>query len=660
MSDTVKRRVKLPPEQQVMPDECINPSATFVEFSKVEIEQSIPARFEKIVRKHPDRLAIKMGDRALTYDELNKAANRIAWAILERCGEKSEPIALLFDHDIEVVYAILGVLKAGKFYIALDPSFPLHRLTYILEETECNWILTNERKSHLAWQLRGNTREMINIDELPSSLPFEDPKIAVSPDDPSTITYTSGSTGDPKGVIETHLCRLHDVMVLTNDPHHVCADDRLSLIHSVSFASGEVQLYRSLLNGAALLPFDLKSNSIDRLADWLRNEMITVCHLPVAIFSELAELLTHGPALPHLRIVHLSGSPITRKHFELYRQVFTSNSLLALHMGTTETLVISTAVIDAQFKFPKEGTLLGYPVPDKHIILLDDAGNEVGRDEVGEIAIKSRYLPRGYLRASQFDHDKIVSEPASSAERTYMTGDLGRMLSDGFLIRLGRKDHMVKIRGSRVHIGETERALAEHANVKNAGVVARDLESGEQSLVGYLVPFVAPPPTVKELKQFLRARLPDYMIPSIYMYLESFPLVNGKLDRTRLPLPELKRPDLAEFYVAPRSLTERLLERIWADVLGLDCVGIHDNFFDLGRHSLAASRIITRVIQTLRLELPIKALFDSPTVAEMASIVAQNHAKQANEEEIAQILREVEVVTEEEARQLVAEATVKG
>ena len=203
---------------------------------------------------------------------------------------------------------------------------------------------------------------------------------------------------------------------------------------------------------------------------------------------------------------------------------------------------------------------------------------------------------------------------------------------------------MVKIRGYRVNIGETERALAEHADVKHAGVVARDLGSGEQSLVGYLVSLVVPPPTVNELNQFLRARLPDYMIPSIYMYLESFPLVNGKLDRTRLPLPELKRPQLAETYVAPRSLTERILERIWADVLGLDCVGIHDNFFDLGGHSLAASQVIARVIQTLQLELPIKALFDSPTVAEMASIVAQNQATQASEDELAQMLREVEAV----------------
>ena len=659
MSDSLEQGFQLPSEQQSIRDNCFHPSGTFVEFPKEEIEQSIPARFEKIARKYPDRLAIRIGDRELTYDELNKAANRIAWAILERCGEKTESIALLFDHGIDVVCAILGALKAGKSYVALDISFPLQRLAYIIGETKCSWILANERRLHLVQQLRGNTREMINLEDLPSSLPFEDPKISVSPDDPFTITYTSGSTGDPKGVIETHLCRLHSVMVFTNDPHYICADDRLSLIHSVSFASGEVQLYRSLLNGAALLPFDLRSNSIDRLADWLRNEKITVCHLPVAIFCELAELLTKRPAFPDLRMIHLSGSPITRKHFELYRQVF-ADSLLALHMGSTETLVISTAVIDAKFKFPKEGTLLGYPVTDKYISLLDDAGKEVGCDEAGEIAVRSRYLPRGYLKVSQLDHDKIVSEPAGGEERTYMTGDLGRILPDGFLIHLGRRDHMVKIRGYRVNIGETERALAEHADVKHAGVVARDLGSGEQSLVGYLVSLAVPPPTVNELNQFLRARLPDYMIPSIYMYLESFPLVNGKLDRTRLPLPELKRPQLAETYVAPRSLTERILERIWADVLGLDCVGIHDNFFDLGGHSLAASQVIARVIQTLQLELPIKALFDSPTVAEMASIVAQNQATQASEDELAQMLREVEAVTEEEARQLVAKETVKG
>jgi amino acid adenylation domain-containing protein len=654
MNDTQRQRFQLPAEQQAIRDKCFHPSGTFVEFPIEDVETSIPARFEKIVGMCPDRLAIKMGNRALTYDELNKAANRIAWAILERCGERREPIALLFAHDIEVVCAILGVLKAGKFYIALDPSVPLQRLAYILDETECSWILTNERKLHLVRQLLGDTRGMINIDELPSSLPFEEPKIAVSPDDLSTITYTSGSTGNPKGVIETHRCRLHNVMVFTNDPHHICADDRLSLIHSVSFASGEIQLYRALLNGAALLPFDLRFDGIERLASWLREEKITVCHLPVAVFSELANLLTHDCSFPDLRIVHLSGSPITRKHFELYKQVFASGSLLALHMGSTETLVICTAVVDAKFKFPKEGTLAGYPAPDKHVVLLDDAGKEAGRDEVGEIAVKSRYMPRGYWRVSQPDRYRYLPDLAGGAEQIYMTGDLGRMLPDGFMIHLGRKDHMVKIRGYRVNIGEAERVLAEHSKVKNAAVIARDLGSGEKSLIGYLVPLAPPPPTVSEINHFLRTRIPDYMIPSIYVFLDSLPLVNGKLDRTRLPVPELKRPQLAERYVAPGNLIERMLERIWAEALGLDCVGIHDNFFDLGGHSLTTTRVVSQVIRQFRFELPIKALFQSPTVAEMAAIIMQKETKWASEDALNRMLSEVEAMTEEEAQKQLA------
>ena len=658
MGDSLNNGFRLPPEQQAILDKCFHPSGTFVEFPIEDVETSIPARFEKIVRMYPDRLAIKKGNRALTYDQLNKEANRIAWAILESCGKRSEPIALLFDHDIEVVCAILGVLKAGKFYIALDPSAPLQRLAYILDETECRWIVTHERKSYLVRQLRGNARATLNIDELPNSLPFEEPKIAVSPDDLSTITYTSGSTGNPKGVIETHRCRLHNVMVFTNGQNHISAADRLSLVHSVSFASGEIHLYGSLLNGAALFPFDLRSDGIKRLASWLREEKITVCHLSVAVFSELANLLTHDGSFPDLRIVHLSGSPITRKHFELYRQVFASDSFLGLHMGSTETLVISTAVVDAKFKFPNEGTLLGYPAPDKHVVLLDDAGKEVGRGEVGEIVVKSRYMPRGYWRRSQPERDRHFPDPAGGAERTHMTGDLGRILPDGFMIHLGRKDHMVKIRGYRVNIGEAESALAEFAKVKNAAVVARDLGRGEMSLVGYLVPHVSPSPTVNEINKFLRTRIPDYMIPSNYVFLDSLPLVNGKVDRARLPVPELKRPQLAEPYVAPGSLNERMLERIWAEALGLDCVGIHDNFFDLGGHSLIATRVVSQVIRQFRFELPIKALFESPTVAEMAAIIMQNETKQASEDALDRMLNEVEAMTEEEAQQLVAKETV--
>jgi amino acid adenylation domain-containing protein len=640
--------VNLPPEQEAIRAKCFHPTGTFVEFKKEEVEQSIPERFEKIVRKYPDRLAVKMGDRSLTYDAFNQAANRIARAILAKRGPGSEPIALLFEHGVDVILAIFGVLKAGKFYVAIDSTFPPERISYILEDSGAGLIATNSCTAELAQRLTNEARGLLNIDAIDDSGSSENLCLSISANDLRTIRYTSGSTGEPKGVIYRHKSLLYDL----RECYPVRVDDRLSLIHSVSFGSATTHLFQSLLNGASLFPFDIKSQGIHHFARRLSRERITMLHVPPAVFRQLAEFSSVQDKLPNLRLIRLSGAPITKLDFDLYKNSFCSTTLLEIRMGSTEARGIGRAVVDQTFAFPEEGTPAGHPYPGNKILLLDENGQEVGPGEMGEIAVKGRNLSEGYWRRPEHNGAKFSRDPKTAEGRIYLTGDLGRMLPDGFLIHLGRKDFMVKIRGYRVEVGEVERALHAHPQVKEAGVVAEERPPRERYLAAYVVPASSPGPTVDELRRFLKGTLPDYMIPSAFVFLDALPLTNGKLDRRALPKPDERRPELRQSYAPPQNESERILAEIWAEILSLDQVGIHDNFFDLGGHSLAATRVVSQVIKKFQLELPLQSLFQSPTVAEMATVINEYREKRLTEEELERILTELELMSEEEAKKL--------
>jgi amino acid adenylation domain-containing protein len=616
-------RSDLPPEKESIQAKCFHPTEVFVEFKKEEIEQSIPDRFERIVQLYPHRLAVKAGDRSLTYDALNRAANRIARAILAKRGTGSEPIALLFEHGIDAITAIFGVLKAGKFYVALDSSFPPERINYILKDSEAPLILTNSRNWSLCEKLTSDTRALLNIDECVDSFSYENLGLTVSLDDFARLRYTSGSTGQPKGAVKAHRHTARSA-----DEIRIFLDDRLSLVHSVSFGSSSDHLFSSLLNGASLFPFDIKSEGILRLASWLREEQITICHLPPAVFRQLADVLSGHGKLPSLRIIRLSGAPITRLDFDLYKKISSPGTFLKIGMGATEAGRICSAVLDQTFSFPQEGTAAGYPRRGKQILLLDENGHEVGPNQPGEIAVKGRGLASGYWKNKDRVNAKFVSDPGGGDERIYLTGDYGRMLPDGFLIHLGRKDFMVKIRGYRVEIVEIEKALQAHPRVRDAGVVAWDREPGEKYLVAYVVPRKDPAPAVDDLRGFLKEKLPDYMMPSVFMFLESLPLTNGKLDRTALPLPDSKRPDLQLSYVPPRNPAEEKLTQIWEEILDIRPIGVHDDFFALGGHSLLGTRVILRLAEVFHKELPLRSLFDAPTIAGLADLIQEAPRKE--------------------------------
>jgi amino acid adenylation domain-containing protein len=639
----------LPLEQQAIRAKCFHPTGTFVEFEKEDLEQSIPDRFEQIVAKYPDRIAVKTNKAALTYRELNRMANRIACSILARCAETKEPIALLLETSEESIAAILGVLKAGKMYLPLDPSYPYARLIDTLQDCQSPLILSDLINLPLGRELTSGHRLLLCLEDLDADLSTRCPaRSSVSTDAVAAIFYTSGSTGQPKGVIQTHRNILDRVMLDTNN-FHICPDDRLSLLTSPTYGASLRTLFGALLTGATVCPFNIQNKGVGHLADWLTQEEISIYFSVPTVFRHFADNLRGEDNLSAVRLISLAGEGVAKRDLDLYKQYFSPDCIFVNSLASNEAGIIRQYFVDKKTEI--EGTLVpaGYVVDAKEILLLDDAGQEVGYGQVGQIAVRSGYLSPGYWRKPDLTASSFLADSQRWDQRIYLTGDLGRMLPDGCLLYLGRKDGRVKIRGIGIEVAEIETALLNLPSIKEVVVKAREDGFGDKRLVAYIVAAGEPAPSVSELRSFLSERLPDYMVPSAFIFLKSLPQTpTGKVDRLALPDPGKSRPALDTPFVASRTAVEEKLATAWAEVLSLDQVGIHDNFFDLGGHSLAATRILSQVIKKFQLELPLKTLFDSPTVVEMAEVIMQNQAKKGSDQDLERILSELEAMPDEE------------
>ncbi|MGH7832899.1 MAG: non-ribosomal peptide synthetase [Candidatus Binatia bacterium] len=618
-------------------------------FPKEEVERSIPDRFEKMVRLHGDRVAVKTSDRILTYDELNRSANRVAGTILPYCASKEKPVALLLDQGPAFIAALLGVLKTGNFYVPLDPAFPHGRCAYMLEDSTSRLILTDNKGVSMAARLAGNVRRVINVDDLWNGVSDENLGLALSPETLACALYTSGSTGQPKGVLHSHSSVLHMTMNFTH-ALRLEKDDRVTLPYSPTTMGSLRTIFLALLNGAAVLTFDIKKEGLDHFAAWLQSEKVTILRLGPTAFRHFIDTLSGREKFPDIRMIYLGGEPIYKKDAESHKKHFSENCLLVAGLGATETGIVLFYVVDKQTEIAGSMVPLGFPAEDTEVLLLDEAGDEVGLAEIGEIAVKSRYLSCGYWRNPALTKARFLTGGESSL-RIYRTGDLGRRLPDGSFVHCGRADFQVKIRGYRVEVAEIEMALIEYGGIKEAVVVGREDRLGGQILVAYAVPVVSAALRVGDLRSFLKRKLSDYMIPSAFVVLDRLPLLpNGKIDRRALPAPSGRRPMLDSPFVAPRDPIEEELAKIWAQVLSLDDVGIHDNFFELGGHSLAAARVISQVIKRFQLEIPLPFLFQSPTIAEMARVIADHEGRKLKEQDLHSLLSELEALTDEQAQ----------
>jgi amino acid adenylation domain-containing protein len=605
-----------------------------------DLDASLPSRFRQIVRMYGSRVAIEtmpghgpaQDDGQVSYDTLDRSSNQVAHAILARLGRGPGQVAVLLGHGAPIIAAILGILKAGKSYVALNPGRKPEQLAEILEHSEARLLISSP--GPLAPQIATTRAGLLMMEEV-ASFPVTDPGIRVEADSPAYIAYTSGSTGRPKGVIDSHRHVLHNVMRYTTGLG-IAPADRLTLLQTCSNSGSISSLFGALLNGATSCPFDVSQSGLDRLAEWLRAAGITIYHSVPAIFREL----DRGKGrYDTVRVVRLEGDQAFHRDVAIFRRRFTPPCVLVHGLGATECGLVRCFSIDHQTPFDEWRVPIGYAVDDMDILLRHDAGREVPTGQVGEIVVRSRYLALGYWRDPERTAAAFGPDPSDGSRRLYRTGDLGRFRSDGCLEHLGRRDSQVKVRGNLVDLSEIERAVVETTGALEVVAVGRPADDpGEDRIVAYVVPG-AEFPSIGAARRRLAVRLESFMIPSAFVLIDRLPRSpDGKLDRGALPPAGQARRDPDRPFVGPRTVIEARLTRLWADVLGEGAVGVEDDFFELGGHSLQALQIVSAVFDAFRVEVPVDRFFQTPTIAALAGMIAEG------------VLSQVEGMSDEEAR----------
>jgi amino acid adenylation domain-containing protein len=590
-------------------------------FLRDDLRGTIPDRFRRTVATCASDLAVKSRSHAWTYRQLDRAANCVAHAVMSASGTGPAPVALLFEHDAPVVAAMFGVLKAGKFYAALDRSFPLQRNKAILDDLAAPVLLCDRANLQTASILAADTCRLLVYEDLDDAFADDDVLADLSADSLFGVFYTSGSTGEPKGLPWPHKLPLHRVLIDIADAG-IARSDRQTLLTSFGFAAAASDMYLPLLNGASLHLYDVRENGAAGLADWLRQEQITLIRSPIALFRQFVRALDERETFPSVRVIGLSGAAVFRDDIVRARPHFSASCRVIHRYTTSEGGMVARSLIDADTELDGPLVAAGYPAPGKHVVILDENRREVPRETVGEIAVSSRYLAHGYWREPEQTARRFIADTTDPGKMLCLTGDQGRMRADGCLELLGRADARVKIRGYRVELAAVEGALRELPGVGEAAVMAEPDASRELSVVAYMVPARGVVCDERALRRQLATTLPDYMLPSAFVLLHAMPLTrNGKIDRMRLASAQRLKP-LSRPSSASRNGIERVLLSIWGDVLERKEIGVDDNFFDLGGHSLDAATVIARIHQTLRVSLLPRTIYDAPTVRALAAVIA--------------------------------------
>jgi amino acid adenylation domain-containing protein len=597
--------------------------AIFTPFPEADIEISIPVRFEKQVVRYPNNIAVKDERNTLTYESINNEANRVAHTILATNKDTGNPILILTGYGSPTITAMMGVLKSGKAYTILDPSFPQDRITEILVDSQSNLILTDEENIKLANFLVMDNKEniklqIVNINKIDSDLPSQNPGVKIPPDAYANILYTSGSTSRPKGVIRDHASVLHSISSGTN-AYKITPGDKMLLISSLSFGASTSDIFGALLNGGSVYPFPLKNRSFTQLTKWIVTEEITMCHFVATSFRHFAETLTGDEDFQNIRMIRLGGEAIHKNDVALYKKYFPDQCILRVGLASTEAGSFCWNFINKETVITSDVVPVGHPVDGFDVFLLDENHNPVGLNEVGEIAVRSRFISQGYWQRPDLNINKFLPDPDGGDKRICLTGDLGKFCIEGTLEHITRKDTMVKIRGLRVDISEIEAILLGIDTISDAVIVAREDRFHEKRLVAYLVSSGDSQPSVLELRESIARKLPDYMVPSTFFFLDTLPLTSsGKVNKLELPPHPEGRLISGQEYVLPRNEIETQLVQIFEKHLGVQPVGVKDDFFELGGHSLSAIRIVSDIEETLNKSIPIPEFIEALTVEKIS------------------------------------------
>jgi len=647
------------------PDEFVSrlPLLTEAERNRVLIEwndtktdypqnKCIHELFEEQAARTPEAVAVVFEDQQLTYRELNLRANQLARLLVILGVKPDMVVAIALERSIEMIVALLAIFKAGGAYVPLDPDYSMQRLAFMLEDSGARILLTQETLNRQFPFTAELTLCLNSEKELIAGQPDNNLLLPIVSEHLAYVIYTSGSTGKPKGVLTTHGAILNRLMWMQTELK-LNASDRILQKTPSSFDVSVWEFFWPLMFGACLV-VARPGGHLDNLymSELMRRERITTMHFVppmLQIFLGMSETNLNTS----LRQVICSGQELPAGTLSRFFEVFPHCELYNFY-GPTEASIDVTWFHCSPAETRLNTVPIGRPIANTQIYVLDRQLQPVPVGIPGELHIGGAGLARGYLNRPELTAEKFISDPFGDVPgaRLYKTGDLARYRPDGNIEFLGRIDHQVKIRGFRIELGEIEAVLMQYSAIREVVAVAREVMPGDKRIVAYVVPKAGLQPTTSELRRFLAAKLPEYMIPSLFVMLDSLPLTaNGKVDRRALPAPDSARPELEDFYVAPRTPIEQKLADIWGELLGLEQVGINDNFFELGGNSLLATQVISRISKLLHVEIPLYSLFEFQTVAGLARDWIQYDTLSQNKIALADILSVLETMSEEEAVQ---------
>ncbi|MDX6500089.1 MAG: hypothetical protein QOG23_3349 [Blastocatellia bacterium] len=597
-------------------------------------ETSLPRLFEDQAAQSPDAMAVTCADESLTYGELNARANQLArYLHLQGIGRESL-VGVCVDRSLEMAIGILGVLKSGAAYLPLDPDYPEERLAFMLNDARPSLVIT---KADLASHLPQNQKRILLDTGWPTIIENADANLSETPgpNDLAYVIYTSGSTGEPKGVMIEH-GNLANYLLALNHELGVARDDIYLHTAAIAFSSARRQLMLPLSQGASVViaTSDQRKDPL-ALFEMIRDRGVTVMDAVPSFWRSCTSTLeglneeTRGELLDNrLRLLLSASEPLLSDIPRTWMSQFGHKAHHVHMFGQTETAGIVSlyhvpSVIDNELGVVP----IGRPIANSEIYILDAERRPCPADVAGELYIGGAGVGRGYLNRPELTAEKFIPHPFAQQEgaRLYRTGDWARYRSDGQMEFVGRRDQQVKLRGFRIELGEVETALAKHSLIGECAVITRQDDRAGTRLIAYFVRNGSPDSSLHsgELRSFLGARLPEYAIPSVFIQMDALPLsANGKVNRLLLPEPGAARPHLSSEFLAPRNPDEEKLAAIWSEVLRLERVGVHDNFFESGGHSLLAAQVVARVRAEFSIERSLRWLFESPTVALMVSSLA--------------------------------------
>ncbi len=586
--------------------------------------------FAQQVQRAPQATALTFEEREVSYEQLDARSNQIAHYLQTRGVGPDVLVGLCFERSPELLASLLGILKAGGAYLPLDPTTPAERLSFMVEDSQVQLVLTHQPCIEQLPALL--TAQVVNLDEVESLLstfPVTTPATPVNADNLAYVIYTSGSTGKPKGTLINH-SNVTRLLTSTQPWFEFGPDDVWTLFHSYAFDFSVWEIWGALAYGGRLIivPYWI-TRSPEAFYALVAEQKVTVLNQTPSAFKQLNEQDEQNGQALALRFVIFGGEALDpslpRAWFE--RHDDQQPQLINMY-GITETTVhVTYQPITQESLALESGSVIGRPIADLETYILDSQLRLVPTGVAGELYIGGAGLARGYLNRPELTAERFIAHPFSSVPeaRLYRSGDLCRYRIDGKLEYLGRIDHQVKIRGFRIELGEIEAVLAEHPQLQDVLVMLREDMPGNKRLVAYMIARDAEQtPTISELRTFLQPRLPDYMVPSLYLFLPTFPLTaNGKIDHRALPVPEQVRPELEHTYVKSQTPEQEILAGIWSQALMIDRVGIEDNFFELGGHSLIATRVVAMIRDAFQVNMPLRSIFEAPNIASLSLVLAQ-------------------------------------